>query len=150
MKFFKGATVFAIAFAAAWVIIFTFIQTPFQQTVPAKLLWYQTPPYPIYYYLIGSFVLGLLIGLGAAGYSYLATAMQLRKQKRETREQRERAEGLERQLEGVASQPTPEFQSRDEAPTSPESSAAVEQPPQIEDSDAESGGSYQPDDRPQS
>ena len=51
MRFLKAAVLFGVAFVAAWVIIFTFIQSPFHQTVPAKLLWYQTPPYPIYYML---------------------------------------------------------------------------------------------------
>lgn len=79
MRFMKWTLFFAVSFVAAWIIIFTFIQEPFQTLVPAKLLYYTTPPVPIYYYLAGSFVLGLGIGLGVAIYNFISLSMQLRK-----------------------------------------------------------------------
>jgi lysylphosphatidylglycerol synthetase-like protein (DUF2156 family) len=122
MRLIKGSIVFGVAFAAAWVIIFTFMQTPFQEAVPARLLWHQTPPYPIYYYLIGAFVLGLLIGSVTLGYSYVTAFLDARRHKHEAREARERAEQLERQVENMAS----ELARRDERPAHPEPPAEAD------------------------
>ncbi|MBD3242316.1 MAG: DUF1049 domain-containing protein [Chitinivibrionales bacterium] len=85
MRFLKAAVFFAVSFIVAWVIIFTFIQPPFHQAVPAKLLWYQTDPYPIYYYLVGALVVGLAIGIAVSAYYYITLSSELRKARRKAR-----------------------------------------------------------------
>lgn len=99
MRFIKAGIFFAVSFAIAWILIFTFIQAPFHHPVPAKLLWRQTPPYPIFYYLIGAFVIGLAIGIGISVYYYVVLSVQVHKKAREARKAEKRARALEEQLE---------------------------------------------------
>lgn len=108
MRFLKAAVFFAVSFAAAWVIIFTFIQPPFHQAVPAKLLWYQTDPYPIYYYLIGALVVGLAIGLAVTAYYYITLSSELRKARKTARSAQEELDALRGQpAESRDSEPAP-------------------------------------------
>lgn len=86
MKFIKAGLFFAVSFLLAWVVIFTFIQPPFWQTVPAKLLWYQTVPYPIYFYLLAALCAGLTIGIVMTLYYYLTFSSAARARKREIRD----------------------------------------------------------------
>ncbi|MDR2727660.1 MAG: LapA family protein, partial [Chitinispirillales bacterium] len=71
--------VFAIAFAAAWIIIFTFTQAQFSASAPVKIFVYTTAPFPIYIFVTAAFGIGLLIGFAAAAYYFVAGQTRIRK-----------------------------------------------------------------------
>jgi hypothetical protein len=71
MRFLKWSVIFVAAFVMAWILIFTFIQEPFKNMVPARILTYQTPPIPVYLYVAGAFGAGLLLGLWVALYYFI-------------------------------------------------------------------------------
>ena len=77
MNVFKWLAIFAIAFLAAWILIFTFNQEPFKASVPAQILVYKTPPVPIYIYLTGAFSAGLIVGLWIAVYNFITQKAKL-------------------------------------------------------------------------
>ena len=94
MRFLKAGLFFLVSFLLAWVVIFTFIQQPFHQTVPAKILWYQSPPYPIYYYLLAALCTGLAIGIVMTLYYYVTFSSAARARKRELRDMTDQNEAL--------------------------------------------------------
>jgi len=59
---FMGIT-FGIAVIVALVLVLTFIQPEFNTRVGAQLFAYKTRQLPVYYYIIGAFAAGLLIGI---------------------------------------------------------------------------------------
>ena len=63
MRTFKVLVLFLIAFVFAWIILATFTQAPFKAPVSAVVLWYQTPPLPIFWYVAGAVFLGIAIGV---------------------------------------------------------------------------------------
>jgi hypothetical protein len=85
VKLLKWGLVFIIAFVFAWVVIFTFGQEPFKVPVPAKLLFWKTPSIPVYYYLMGLFAAGLLIGLCIAIYYRIMLFSKLSNKNKELR-----------------------------------------------------------------
>ena len=70
MRMMKGIFFFLVAFVAASIVILTFMQPPFQVLAGAKVLWYQTPVIPVYWYLIAAFAIGLLFGFVVFIYYY--------------------------------------------------------------------------------
>ncbi|MFP4164992.1 MAG: LapA family protein [Chitinispirillaceae bacterium] len=104
----KWVAVFAVAFMAAWIMIFTFNQEPFSTRVPVIILGYRTPSIPIYAYVAGAFGIGLLIGVLAAAYYYLVGQSSIRKKKKEIK-------GLEDELIYVKSELDLYKKSRDES-----------------------------------
>ncbi len=137
MRFLKAAVFFAVSFVAAWVIIFTFIQPPFHQAVPAKLLWYQTDPYPIYYYLIGALVVGLAIGITVGAYYYITLSAELRKARKKARNAEEQLDSMRRQH----AEP-PEDEPRPRAAELPDPERS---PARLEHKDEETGSSDEED-----
>ena len=85
MRFLKWGLIFAIAFAVAWVVIFTFNQEPFKIEAPAKILLWQTKPIPVYVYISGAFFLGLLIGLCITMYEKFSFHRKISKKNKEFR-----------------------------------------------------------------
>jgi uncharacterized membrane protein YciS (DUF1049 family) len=86
MKILKWGLVVAVTFAAAWVLIFTFIQEPFKAAAPVKLLWYVTPQaFPMYVFVAATFAVGLFIGFFAAAYYYIAGQAGIHSKKKEIR-----------------------------------------------------------------
>jgi uncharacterized integral membrane protein len=85
MRFLKWGLLFAIAFAAAWVVIFTFNQDPFKIEVPAKILLWQTKSVPVYVYISGAFFIGLLIGLCMVMYEKFSFHQKISKKNKELR-----------------------------------------------------------------
>jgi uncharacterized integral membrane protein len=86
MRVLQGIFFFIVAFVAACVILLTFMQEPFQVKVGAKLLWYQTQAIPVYIYLAGAFVLGLLFGFVVFIYYYTHQSMTLRESRKAARD----------------------------------------------------------------
>lgn len=79
MNLLKWVLLFAFAFVVAWVLIFTFTQPPFAEGVPAKIFAYRTPPIPVYVYVTGAFVIGLILGGLVAVYNYITGGMKVHK-----------------------------------------------------------------------
>jgi uncharacterized membrane protein YciS (DUF1049 family) len=97
MKFIKWLLMFAVAFLAAWILIFTFIQEPFRQTAAARVLTWWTPAIPIYLYVAGAFVIGFAAGLVVALYSYFSLQSKVHQKNKEiTRLERELSDANER------------------------------------------------------
>jgi hypothetical protein len=90
----KGIFFFLVAFVVACIVLLTFMQEPFRVLVPAKLMWYQTPAIPVYYFLIGAFVIGLLFGLVTLMYYWGSLSMALTEQKRLVRDKDKELENL--------------------------------------------------------
>lgn len=107
MTILKWIVVFAVAFMAAWILIFTFNQEEFSESVPVIILGYRTPAIPIYTFVAGSFGIGLLIGVLAAAYYYLVGQSNVRRKKKEMKQ-------LEDELIYVKSE-LDLYKSRDEA-----------------------------------
>jgi hypothetical protein len=99
MKSLKWVIVFTIAFAFAWVTIFTFNQEPFRIQVPAKLILWQTRAIPVYFYLVGAFVSGLFIGLFIAFYNKIVFSSKLKKKIMELRIVNQDVDILKQELE---------------------------------------------------
>jgi hypothetical protein len=96
MRILKAAIIFLMAFLLAWMVFFTFTQAPFQQTVPARLLFYQTPAIAIWVYLLGSFGIGLTIGIGVAAILAISLTLALRRKEKELRDLRGRLDDTQR------------------------------------------------------
>jgi len=79
MKILKWGGVFVIAFAAAWILIFTFTQAQFSTSAPIKIFGYTTAQFPIYVFVASAFGIGLLIGFSAAAYYFIAGQAKIRK-----------------------------------------------------------------------
>lgn len=79
MKLLKWILLFVVAFLVAWILIFTFTQPPFAQGVPAKIFTYRTPSIPVYIYVAGAFMTGLLLGCSLALYNYITGGLKVRK-----------------------------------------------------------------------
>ena len=83
MKLIKWGIFFLLAFLISFVLLRTFSQEAFRQTAPARILGYLTPQIPIYTFIAGAFITGLLIGLCIVVYTYITfTAEGIRKSKR--------------------------------------------------------------------
>ncbi len=72
MKFLKWSLFFLFSFAVSWILISTFSQEEFSKEAPGVIFVYSTPSIPIYFYVAGAFLLGLLIGLMVAVFNYIS------------------------------------------------------------------------------
>ncbi len=72
MKFLKWSLFFLFSFAVSWILISTFSQDEFSKDAPGVIFVYSTPSIPIYIYVAGAFLLGLLIGLTVAVFNYIS------------------------------------------------------------------------------
>ena len=72
MKFLKWSLFFLFSFAVSWILIATFSQEEFSKDAPGVIFIYSTPSIPIYFYVAGAFLLGLLIGLTVALFNYIS------------------------------------------------------------------------------
>lgn len=86
MKLVRSLLWFAVSFAIAWIVIFTFIQPEFKIAVPAKIFTYQTQPYPVYSYVLGAFLIGIFFGFIFVVYNYFAGKAVLRKKNKELKD----------------------------------------------------------------
>jgi uncharacterized membrane protein YciS (DUF1049 family) len=82
MNLLKGTFIFLIAFVSACILIFTFMQEPFRQLVPGRILFWSTPAIPIWAYVAGAFTLGLTIGLLTTLYYFIVLQARLHKKNR--------------------------------------------------------------------
>jgi TolA-binding protein len=83
MKFVKWGIFFAVAFVISFILLRTFSQEAFRQAAPARILGYRSPEIPIYYFIAGSFLIGLGIGLFIAIYNYIThTAENMKKSRK--------------------------------------------------------------------
>jgi hypothetical protein len=65
------------------VLVLTFIQPEFKVAVGAQILTHKTQRIPVYFYVLGAFILGLAMGTVAAIYGFVrAKASDFRKNKR--------------------------------------------------------------------
>jgi len=78
MKLIKWLIVFAVAFVAAWILIFTFIQPPFKVVAAAQVFKWSGPAIPIYLYVAGAFGIGFGLGIIVALYNYFSLQFKLR------------------------------------------------------------------------
>jgi len=99
MRFVKAGLFFLVSFAIAWMVIFTFIQQPFQARVSGKLLWHVTPAYPIYYYLLAALTIGLAIGIGMTIYYYVILSVRIMNRRREQQDLTEQNQQLRSEVE---------------------------------------------------
>jgi hypothetical protein len=90
----KWVLFFFFSFAVSWILIITFSQDAFKMTAPVKLFIHTTRAMPIYYYIIGAFIGGLVIGLGVATYYYISLNSKLFKRSREINALEEEIAGL--------------------------------------------------------
>ena len=108
MKVLKWGSVFVVAFAAAWVLLFTFTQEPFKEVAPVNLVFVQTPEFPMYTFAAGTFAIGLFIGFFVAAYYYIAGQAGIRSKKKDIKE----LEELIREKDGEAEKLRAESESR--------------------------------------
>jgi len=104
MKILKWGSVFAVAFAAAWVLLFTFTQEPFKAVAPVNLVFTQTAEFPMYVFAIGTFAIGLLIGFFVAAYYYIAGQAGIHSKKKEIRRLQDAMKEMEAELGRVRSE----------------------------------------------
>jgi hypothetical protein len=98
MRFVKILITFAVGFALAWVMVVTFGQSEFQARVPARVFGWISPAIPVYLYIVGAGVLGLLVGLLVSLWTYLSMASQIRSRKRTIRDLEDSADSLKRTI----------------------------------------------------
>ena len=104
MKLIKWILIFILAFIASFILIITFSQPVFKETASARIVGYVTPDIPVYYYIVGAFAFGLLIGMGVAVYNFITGSAESIKKSRRIRElEREVEEGKNQ----IPQEPTP-------------------------------------------
>jgi uncharacterized membrane protein YciS (DUF1049 family) len=86
MKVLKILFFFAISFVIAWILIFTFTQEPFRALASVQLFVRKSPEYPLYYFVLGAFLIGLVLGLLLLMYNWITLRTQLFKSSRRIRE----------------------------------------------------------------
>jgi hypothetical protein len=83
MRLMTWILLFALSFFIALVLVLTFIQPEFKVAVGAQILTHKTQRIPVYFYVLGAFILGLAMGTVAAIYGFVrAKAGDFRKNKR--------------------------------------------------------------------
>jgi len=109
MKFFKWSLIALFFFGVSAIIIKSISQDVF--TAPARVwfFWQETPSFPVYWYVFGMFVFGLLVGLAVAGYYYTRLAVDRSKKNRRIQHLEHEMETLNKQiasLKEVTSEPS--------------------------------------------
>jgi uncharacterized integral membrane protein len=83
MRLLTWLLLLVITFLVALVLVLTFIQPAFKTEVGAQILTIKTKAFPVYLYVLGAFVAGLLFGVLAMLSGYVRSKMDgLRKSKR--------------------------------------------------------------------
>lgn len=83
MKLLKWGVVFLSSFFISFILIQTFSQDAFKELAPGRIIKFTTPSIPIYWYIIGSFLTGLCVGLIVAFYNFItSTSTSFRKSRR--------------------------------------------------------------------
>ena len=77
MRLIYWGFVFIIALFIAMAVVLTFVQPEFNTTVGAQIFTYKTKQLPVYYYVIGAFGVGLIIGVLQALYTFFHTRAQI-------------------------------------------------------------------------
>jgi hypothetical protein len=103
MKVAKFCFVFLLAFALAWILIFTFTQDPFRATAPIKIFWYETPEFPMYVFAAFASAVTLIFGFSAAAYYYIAGRAGIRAKNKEIKRLEEVVKGLAEEPERLKS-----------------------------------------------
>ena len=74
MKLAQWSLFFIISFLISFILIKTFSQDVFHQSVAAKIIWFSPPAIPIYWYIGGAFASGFCIGLMVIIYNFFRHA----------------------------------------------------------------------------
>jgi hypothetical protein len=83
MRLMKWLLLFALSLFIALVLVLTFVQPAFKVEVGAQILTHTTRPIPVYLYVLGAFIAGLVLGASAAVIGFVrAKAVEFRKNKR--------------------------------------------------------------------
>ncbi|MCL2218279.1 MAG: LapA family protein [Chitinispirillia bacterium] len=98
MKIIKWGLVIAATFAVACVLIFTFMQDEFKATAAVKLIFTETPEFPLYLFTAATFAIGLLMGFFAAAYYYIAGQAGIHSKKKEIKRLEETVKTMETEL----------------------------------------------------
>jgi hypothetical protein len=77
---------FMIALIIAFVMVLTFMQPAFKQEVGARILTIQTRAIPVYMYVLGAFLSGLLFGILAVLPGFVRAKMEGGRRNRRIRE----------------------------------------------------------------
>ncbi len=104
MKLLKWGFFFLFAFTVSFILLRTFSQDVFKETVPARILGYTTPAIPIYFYIAGSFIIGLVLGLIALVYNFVTSTADTIKKSRRVKELEKEVDFLSDQLSQVSPQ----------------------------------------------
>jgi uncharacterized membrane protein YciS (DUF1049 family) len=92
MRFFSWLLIFILSLFVALILVLTFIQPEFKQSVGAQILTYKTRQMPVYLYVIGAFALGLGLGIIQALYTFIRTRADLFRKSRRIRELEQKLE----------------------------------------------------------
>jgi hypothetical protein len=76
MRIFTWLVLFAVALFIALVMVLTFMQPAFQQKVGARILTVPTREIPVYMYVLGAFLAGLLFGVLVVLPGYFRAAVE--------------------------------------------------------------------------
>jgi uncharacterized membrane protein YciS (DUF1049 family) len=79
LRIIKWTLFFLFSFVVSWILIITFSQEAFKAAVPVRAFMYTTKAFPIYHYIIASFVIGLILGLLVAAYYFIMLNTRLAK-----------------------------------------------------------------------
>jgi uncharacterized membrane protein YciS (DUF1049 family) len=102
MRMFSWILLFVLAFFVALILVLTFIQPEFKQSVGAQILTYKTRQLPVYFYVIGAFALGLGLGIMQALYTFIRTRTEIFRKNRKIRELEGQVESLAAQMPAVS------------------------------------------------
>lgn len=101
MRVIKLSVLTILVFIIAWIIFRTFQQPVFQIYAQLQIPLINNPKIAIKHLLVGSFVLGLCIGLFITVYNYLTLSLKLRKKEKDYKELSAYTDSLKNDLEGV-------------------------------------------------
>ncbi len=79
MKLFKWITISILIIVISIILFQTFTQEIFTNKISLLIFVYRTPKIPVYFYVIGAFLIGLFTGLFVAVYNYFIYNSENRK-----------------------------------------------------------------------
>ena len=106
MRVIKFSVLTILVFIIAWIIFRTFQQPVFQIYAQLQIPLINNPKIAIKHLLVGSFVLGLCIGLFITVYNYLTLSLKLRKKEKSYKELSDYTDHLKKKLENMTDQPS--------------------------------------------
>jgi hypothetical protein len=86
MRTFTWLLLFVVALFLAMVMVLTFMQPAFRQEVGARIFTIQTRALPVYLYVLGAFLAGLLFGVLTVLPGYIRAAVESGRRNRRIRE----------------------------------------------------------------